>query len=180
MPNRIDSARPASRPQRSQVAQLLSSVLFIAAIGFAAVAIWLWYTDRNDSGPEPPPPAEHGKAELADVLTLLDEQDGSWETGRVTARADQIEAPGQSLRLGEINLYVFIFNAETGDEAIRAREEAAASIDVDSIVLTSPSGMVVSEGEPMHLAQASNVITLLVGGDDALAAEIESAVATLP
>lgn len=173
-------AHQASRPPRFQVAQLLSSVLFVAAIAFAGVAIWLWYADRNAPGPEPPPPAEQGQAELAHVLNVLDDQGREWEIGRVNARADQIQAPGQALRHGDANLYVFIFRAESGEQAVRDREEASAAIDVDSIVLTSPSGLVLSEGRPMHLAQASNVITLLVGGDDALAAEVEAALGTLP
>jgi hypothetical protein len=132
---------------------MLSTILFVAAIGFAGAAIYLWYTGDDNDGPEPPPAAEPGDAELANVVAVLQSDEPDWDYGRTntTARSSQFSQPGQLLTLGDVNLYVFIFAGNTPEDRIAAREEA----------------------------HNSNVITILVGGDQALADQVEESIATL-
>lgn len=169
------------RPRRSRAAQILSTILFIAAIGFAAAAAYLWYTEDDDDGPGPPPTATAGSVELSNVLAVVEEDEPEWDYGRLTARSDQLSPPCQPLQLGDTNLCVFIFPGETPEDRIAAREAAASSVDLDSMTISTPSGRVVNnDGQQLHMAQASNVITILVGGDQELAAQIEDALAKLP
>lgn len=170
------------RPRRNRVAQILSTMLFIAAIGFAAGAAYVWYTqDDNPDGPGTPPPAESGEAELANVVTVLQESNNAWEYGRTTASTNQFPTPGQLLKLNDRSLYVFIFNGPNGEERIASREAASEQIDLEALELTTPSGKVINtNGEHLYMAEASNVITILVGGDQELADRVSSAIANLP
>lgn len=172
----------SSRPRRSPVAQMLSSILFVAAIGFAGAAIYLWYTGDDNDGPEPPPTAEPGDAKLANVLAVLQSDEPDWDYGRTntTARSNQFVPPGQSLELGDVSLFVFIFSGDTPEDRIAAREAAVASADPTTMELTTPSGEPIGEGQTLHMAHDSNVITILVGGDQALADQVEQSIASLP
>ncbi len=170
------------RSRRSRVAQVLSTILFVAASGFAAAAVYLWYTGDDNDGPNPPPTAEHGEAELANVLTVLQNEEPEWDygsSGSTTVRSDQLDPPGQLLKLGDTSLYVFIFVEDT-PQSITAREQAADAANPDTMVLTTPSGQVVHEGQPLSMAEASNVITILVGGDQALTDQVQASLANLP
>ena len=169
------------RSRRSPVAQMLSTILFVAAIGFAGAAIYLWYTGDDNDGPEPPPAAEPGDAELANVVAVLQSDEPDWDYGRTntTARSSQFSQPGQLLTLGDVNLYVFIFAGNTPEDRIAAREEAVASADPAGMELKTPSGEPIGEGQTLHMAHNSNVITILVGGDQALADQVEESIAAL-
>lgn len=177
-------AHSSTAPRRSRSAQLLSTLLFIAAIGFAAAALWVWYTDDSESGPGAPPPAESADdIELATVLNVLEARNDGWEISRnpATGRTDQFDAPGQALKLGDTLLFVFIFSGADADQKIANRETASAEVDLDAMTLTTPSGQVINDGgEPLWKAEHSNVMTILVGGDQALADEVAAALADLP
>lgn len=172
------------RPRRARAAQLLSTILFLVAIGFAAAAVYIWYTDDSTSGPGTPPPAsDAGEVDLAQVLKVLEEDDAGWDYGRspATARTDQLPMPGQLLKLDDHLLFVFIFTGTSPEGRVAAREAASAAVDLETMTLATASGTVINAaGEPLHLAEHSNVITILVGGDDALAAEIDAALDRLP
>lgn len=170
----------SSRPRRSPVAQMLSSILFVAAIGFAGAAIYLWYTGDDNDGPDPPPTAQPGGAELASVLTVLQNDEPDWKIGPTSGRSNQFVPPGQSLELGDVSLFVFIFSGDTPEDRIAAREAAVASADPTTMELTTPSGEPIGEGQTLHMAHDSNVITILVGGDQALADQVEQSIASLP
>lgn len=177
-------AASTTHPRRSRVAQLLSTVLFVVALGFAVAAAWIWYTDDADSGPGTPPPARSAEEiDLAQVLSVLDETDDGWDYGRspATVRSDQIEVPGQHLKLGDAHLYVFIFTGPDAEARVAAREQAGAQLDPDTMALTTPSGQDANpDGAPLAVSQHSSVIAILVGGDEQLAGEVEAALATLP
>jgi hypothetical protein len=175
-------ASRTTRPHRSRAAQTLSSILFLVAIGFAVAAVYVWYTDDSTSGPGAPPTAENpGEVELAHVLGVLDEDNDGWDYGRTTARTDQFPMPGQLLTLDDHELYVFIFTGATGEDRIAAREEASAQVDLATMTLKTPSGKVINGGgEQLSMAEHGNVITILVGGDQALAAQVASALDRLP
>jgi hypothetical protein len=173
-----------SSPRRSRPAQLLSTILFVAAFGFAAAALWVWYNDDSSSGPGTPPPAQSvDDIDLAHVLEVLDARDSAWDYGRdpATARSNQLEMPGQALTRGDDVLFVFIFTGASGTEKVAARAAASEQIDLQSMTLATPSGTVINaDGEPLWMAEHSNVITILVGGDQALADEVADALTDLP
>gem|GEM_PF-3489628 len=176
----IDMSHHTSRPRRSRVAQILSTILFVAAIAFAGTAIYLWYTEDEDEGPGPPPTAVTGEAELANVLAVLQDANENWDYGRTSARTDQIDPPCQLLKLGDVNLCAFFFGGESPEQRIDDREQAAGTLDLESMVIATTSGRVLSEGKTLHMAQASNVITILMGGDDELANQVADSLANLP
>lgn len=174
----------ASSPRRTRSTQLLSAILFIAAIGFAVAAAWVWYTDDSSSGPSGPPPAESvDDIELATVLAVLKERDDGWAYSRnpSNARTDLFEAPGQVLRLDDHLLVVFIFTGAGAEEKIANREAASERIDPETMTLTTGSGTPINaSGEPLRMAEHSNVIAILVGGDQALFDHVADALAELP
>lgn len=177
-------AQTSSSQRRSRPTPLLSTILFIAAIGFAVAAVWVWYTDDSPSGLETPPPAESvDDIDLVHVLNVLKPRNEGWEISRnpTTVRSEQIDMPGQALTLDDHLLFVFIFTGANGEEKVAAREAASEQIDLDSMILTTPSGTVINaDDELLYMAEHSNVITILVGGDEALANEVELALADLP
>lgn len=178
-------AGTTSTPGRQRSSQLLSTILFVAAIGFAAAALWVWYTDDSTSGPGAPPRAETiGGIDLAQVLVVLEEQDDGWDYSRnpATASTDQFSTPGQVLQHGDDELLlVFIFTGADDEEKIAARERASEQVDLESAVFTSPSGNVVNEdGGPLYKAEHGNVMTILIGGTEERNAEIQTALDNLP
>lgn len=169
------------RPRRSRNAQILSTVLFVAALGFAGAAVWTWYSDGDNDGPAPPPPAENvGQIDLAQVLIVLDEFNEDWDYGRspATAHTDQLSPPGQHLKLGDRSLYVFIFPGPTG---VADREAASEQVDLETMQIATRSGTVINDdGEQLYLAEHANVMTVLVGGDQELADQVSTALSNLP
>lgn len=182
--HRIPMPATPSRSSRSRSAQVLSTVLFVAAIGFAAAAAWIWFTDDSRSGPGTPTPAQTAEEiDLAQVLGVLKTTDDGWEYSRspAAARSNQLDMPGQALKLDGRLLFVFIFTGASSGDRVAAAEEAAARVDLDTMTLTTTSGKVLNaDGQPLHLAQHSNVIAILLGGDDALAADVQEALDLLP
>jgi hypothetical protein len=163
---------------------VLSTVLFIVAIGFAAAAAWIWYTDDASPGPGTPPPAQNAEEiDLAQVLGVLKESDDGWDYGRspATARSDQLPMPGQLLKLDDQLLFVFIFTGSSSEDRVAAREGAGDAVDLETMQLTTPSGKVLNDdGQPLYMGQHSNVITILLDGDEALAGEVQDALDRLP
>jgi hypothetical protein len=159
-------------------------MLFAVAIGFAVAAVWIWYRDDTHPGPGTPTPARTAEQiDLAQVLGVLKARDDGWDYARSpsSARTDQLAMPGQVLKRGDNLLFVFIFTGASSDDRVAAREQAAGKVDLATMTLTTTSGKVLNAGgEPLHMAQHSNVIAILLGGDDALAGEIQAALDDLP
>lgn len=160
---------------------LLSTLLFIAAIGFAAVAVYLYIEGENTpSGPEPPT-AEAGRNELASVLGGLNNAGLDAEYGRYSAEANQLDQPGQTIEVNGHNLFVFIYPAADGERAVADRKADAADLDPETLTLQSRSAeRPLNEGKEVHVFQGSNVIAVLVGGDDELVTSVGDVIASLP
>jgi len=171
----------ASRPSRTW-ANRLSTVLFAAAILFAGLAVYLYFTEESSpQGPAVPTPAS-GRNEFANVIQAL--RDAGLEDvdpGRYSAEANQLEQPGQTVEIGETSLFVFIYPDADPQAAVAAREADAADLDPETLVLTSRQAeRPLNEGEESHIFQTSNVIVILVGGDDDLVATVQGAIESLP
>jgi hypothetical protein len=158
----------------------LGSTLIFAALAVVLVAIAIVYT-RNDDDPPPtaPIPTAVGHNELINVQQALAAQDLDVEIGQGTASAREagINQPGQILTIGDATVYVFIF------EDVAQREATSAAIDPATLVLKSPSGRPLAgpgtDQPDIRLAQQSNVIAVLAGGDEALATQFDAAIASL-
>lgn len=170
-----------TRPSPRRWPHLLSTVLFIAAIVFAAAAIYL-FIEGNDTpeGPERPV-AEAGRNEFANVVTGLKDAGLSAQPGRYSAETSQLTQPGQTIEVNDHNLFIFIYPDSNGDQAIADREADAADLDPATIELTSRSAeRPLNEGEDVHIFQGSNVIAILVGGDEDLVSTVGDVIASLP
>jgi hypothetical protein len=160
--------------------QLLSTVLFVAAIAFAVLAVVIWF--RDDAGPnrEPPiPTATAGRYDLANVFGALEATglDGDFGRTPATANSNQIDTPGQHLKVNGQSLYVFIFPGADAESATAARETAGTDLDAATMTLTAPqSGTDVTGGEELTVLQGANVIAVLVGGDAELQEEVTTVI----
>jgi len=167
--------RQASSSSRRS-SQFLSTGLFIAAIAFAALAVVIWF--RDDAGPdrEPPiPTASAGRYDLANVLSALEGTgiDGDYGRSPATADSNQIDTPGQHLKLNGVSIFVFIFSGADAESATAARVAAGGDLDAATMTLTAPSsGDDLVEGQPLTVVQGANVIAVLVGGDAELQGEV--------
>jgi len=164
-----------TRPAKRGGPQILSTVLFVAALGFAAAAVYLWYMDDAAEPNEPAvPTAEAGRYELVTVLGALEAGGLEADFGRTTARSDQLDQPGQNLQVEDTNVYVFFFSGPD------TREAAFAGLDPATMTLTTPSGADVGNGQPLSAYAGANVIAVLIGGDDALRAQVREIIEGLP
>lgn len=174
------ASRPTARP-KGRSAHLLSTILFIAAIAFAAGAVYLYMTEDDD--PEGParPAAEAGLNEFAHIVGGLNDAGLNAQPGRYSVESNQLTQPGQTIEIGDTNLFVFIYPDADGDAAVAAREADAASVDPETMTLESKSaGRAMNDGEELHIFQNSNVVAVLVGGDDEVAAEVQNVIESLP
>ncbi len=177
MPDETRQASP-TRPGR-RGSQLLSTVLFIAAIGFALAAVGIWYYDESRSNDDPPvPTVESGVYGLVNVLDSLADEGLDAEYGRspATASSNQIDRPGQNLVVEDTNVFIFLYPGADGEAATAAREQEAASLDPETMTLTTPSGQDVTNGEPLTVYQGANVVAVLVGGDEATREAVQAAI----
>jgi hypothetical protein len=179
-PSTQDASRDASRPDR-RWANRLSTILFIAAIIFAAAAVWLYFMEESEPEGPTAPTAEAGRIELSAVMTSLTDADLDASYGRFTATASQLEQPGQAIEVEEHNLFVFIYPDADPAAAVAAREADGADLDPETLVLESRSAeRPLNENEESHVFQKSNVIVILVGGDEQLVTAVQDAIESLP
>lgn len=173
MPDQPASLR-ATRPRRAS--HILSMVLFLAAIGFAIAAIVVWYREEADTPAIPT--VESGVYGLINVLTELQDADLNADYGRspATATSNQLDLPGQNLRVGGTNVFIFIFPGADGATATAAREQAAANLDPATMTLHTTSGQDVANGKPLHVFQGANIVAVLVGGDETLQHEVQNVI----
>lgn len=169
----------SSAPRSRRVSNILSIILFLAAIGFAVAAVVIWYRDDSNSNNNPPvPTVESGVYGLINVLTALQAEDIDSDFGRspATVTSNQITQPGQNLRVGDTNVFIFIFPGADGEAAAAARADVAAGLDPTTMTLLTTSGQDVTNGEPLHVYEGANVIAVLVGGDPDLQADVQRAI----
>lgn len=178
----MDSVNQPPRSAR-RGAQILSSVLFVAALGFAAVGIYLYFFTGEETPREPTiPTTTPGRNGLADVIRAFDSAGLDADYGRSPATADtsQIGTPGQHVIVNDRSVFIFTFPGANADAARAAREEAAVAVDPTTMTLATRGGQRIGEGETLRAFQGSNVIGVLVGGDDALAAQVQAVIESLP
>ncbi len=167
--------------KRRRGAHLLSTILFAAALCFAAVAIWFYVDDRrNQPGERTPPTAQPGQHNLVSVVSALEEAGVEAEIGRgTTASTDQLPGQrGQLVEVGDQELYVFIYTDP--DTGVQDRQAASEGIDPATLSLSTRAGQPLAAGEELHVAAGSNVIAVLAGGDDELVAQVRDAIENLP
>lgn len=153
---------------------MLSTALFaVAAILFAVVAVLYVQEWREGEKTPPPPPSIPGQAEIKNVVDALQAEGLTVEYLRQGARAPELSAPGQGLTVDGVPLYVFIY------ENPGAREEESVEIDAATLVLLTTTGTPVPGG-PFRIAEGSNVLAVLTGGSDEVAAKVARAIASLP
>lgn len=165
------------------MAPLLSTLLFVAAIGFAAVAAWFYFDERRDQPEENiPPTAQPGQHNLASVVTALQESGVDAKVGRgTTALTEQLpDQRGQLVDIGDgaQELYVFIYTDPT--TGVEDRQAASDALDPATLTLSTRAGQALAEGEELHVSAGSNVIAVLAGGDDELVAQVQEAIESLP
>lgn len=173
------ATRVRERPSRRRGAQILSTVLFLAAIAFAAAAVYLWYTDEEAPDVNrPTPTVTPGLYNLAGVLSAFTGAglDGDYGRSPAAVKSNQMTPPGQHLIVEDQSVYIFIFNDGDAGTSAAARAEAAQGLDPASMTLTTPSGQSFGEGETLTIAEGGNVIAVMVGGDEELQAEVRSVI----
>jgi len=176
MPDKSASSRA---PQPRRASHILSLVLFIAAIGFAAAAVFIWYRDQSDGSDAPSvPTTEAGVYGLINVLTALQDADIDADYGRspATATSNQLDQPGQNLRVGDTNVFIFIYPGADGAAAAEARAAAATDLDPTTMTLLTTSGQDVTNGEPLTVYEGANIIAVLVGGDAELQTQVQNVI----
>jgi hypothetical protein len=112
------------------------------------------------------------EAELADVYAALDSQGLNVEYSADGARVDDWSAVGQGLIVEGHEVYVFIFP----DAA--SREANVSGLTGDEIQLTDAFGDPKTE-EALVIAEASNVVVVVLGGDENLLEAVEAALQLL-
>jgi hypothetical protein len=167
-----------SKQLRRNGPQVLSTLLFVAAIGFAAAAVYIWYIDDSNGDEPPVPTVTDGMYALVNVLNALRDAGLSADYGRspATAKSAQIVPPGQNLTVEDTNVFIFIFPGGDPEAAAAAREKAFDAIDPATMTLTTPSGNDVANGQPLSVYQGANVIAVLIGGDDELKTEVQDVI----
>lgn len=176
-----DPSIQASRPTQRRWAHLLSTVLFIAAIAFAAAALYFYLTQEDSPEGPPRPAAEAGRNEFAHVVGGLNDAGVEAKPGRYSAEANQLTQPGQTIEVNGQNLFVFIYPDAEGAAAVADREADAADLDPATLELASRSAeRPLNDGEELHVFQNSNVIAVLVGGDDDLVQTVQDVINSLP
>jgi hypothetical protein len=164
-PMQAGAQRPATRQRRGP--HILSTLLFLTAIGFAAFAGYLYWDEQQKDKNEPtPPPAAAGEYTLAQVKTAMDEAGLSTDFGRTTGDANQIPGvPGQPITANGNEVYIYIFSASDGPSAIALADQTFAEIDPETLVLTRRSGGEIDPDKEKHVFKGSNIIAVMVGGE---------------
>lgn len=174
------SAPPTPSTGVRRGSHIFSTVLFVAAIGFAAAAGYLYLQDRNAPAPRVPPTAEPGHNELGSVVESLKKGGVNADYGRGTGKSSQLSQPGQMITIGDDTLLIFIYNAGEKDSAVQEREADAGHIDAATMTLTTPSGRDLRGAKAVHVSAGSNVIAVLISDDATLAANVQSVIEALP
>jgi hypothetical protein len=152
---------------------LVSWILFaIAAALFVVVAV-LYVRDRRDAKPIPTPPQVAGRNEMINVKQALEAQGLSVKFAPGGARSDALSEAGQVLDINGATAYVFVYTS------VGAREADTNSLDLSAQPLLDVRGTPIVGGPPKTFT-GSNILLLLFGGDDSIAAKVDAAIKGLP
>ena len=176
---RTETTRSATGKRRGP--HILSTLLFLTAIGFAAVAAYLYWEEQQEDKNEPTPPAaEPGSWTLAQVRSALDTAGFDTDVGRTNGHTDQIPAtiPGQIITVDGTEVYIFIFSrtAESDDPAGEAKA-TYDDMDLETLTLTRQSSRdVIAKGDELTVFQGSNIIAIMVGGEEEDVEKVRTAI----
>lgn len=166
--------QPAERPRRGRGrGNLVSNLFALAALVFALLAVVL-YLRGSQGGVAPVPTAAPGHNQIVNVTQALKAQglDVQQPPGRFIP-IGELDVPGQGVEINGNPGFIFLF-----DDAEVARR-AAESVDPNQVVPEQLSGTPAPAGA-RRMAQASNVMLLLIGGDDETWQRTRAALGTLP
>ncbi|MFT4041490.1 MAG: hypothetical protein QM692_25120 [Thermomicrobiales bacterium] len=161
-----DPAPKAQKPKNT-----LSNILAVVAVVFALLAVVLYL--RPNQGIAPIPTAAPGANELINVVQALKAQDlNATQPQGLFVPAGALSVPGQGLEINGSPAFVFLF-PDAG-----AAQGAALTGDPAAIVPAALRGTPTPEGE-RRLTANSNVVLVMIGGDDATWQKVEAAIAGL-
>lgn len=164
----IKPGPPSRRPRNT-----LSNVLAVAAVLFAILAVFL-YLRPGGGGIAPIPQASPGRNELVNVVKALEGQGlAVQQPPGLFVTAGALGVPGQGVEIAGNPAFIFLFQ-----DASRAAA-AAKTADPASVSPATRPGTPTPEGE-RRLAQGSNVVVVMLGGDDATWQKVGAAIASLP
>lgn len=152
---------------------LLSNLLAVAAVVFAIIALFL-YLRPGGSGIAPAPTAAAGSNQIVNVTQALTTQglDVKQPPGSFIP-VGALDAPGQGVTVNGVPGFIFLFS-----DAQSAQSDFDG-LDANAVVLDQIRGTPTPTGE-RRAVQGSNVVLLLIGGDDETWQKVEAAVASLP
>ncbi len=157
----------AQKPRRNT----LSNVFALVAVVFAILAVVLYL--RPGRGVAPMPVAGPGGNQIVNVTNALKAQGLEVEQppGHFIP-AGEVSVPGQGVEINGAAGYIFLFpNAETAKKEVDG-------VSPSRLVPTELRGTPQPEGE-RRAVLGSNVVVVLVGGDDETWNKVQAAVATL-
>lgn len=159
-----------TQPQKRR-GNTLSNVFAIVAVVFAILAVVLYL--RPGRGVAPVPVAAPGGNQIVNVTNALKAQ--GLEVAQPPGHfipAGEVSVPGQGVEINGAPGYIFLFkDAET------ARREVDG-VSPSSLAPAELRGTPLPEGE-RRAVMGSNVVVVLVGGDDETWNKVQAAVATL-
>ncbi len=152
----------------------VSNILALAAVVFAIVAVVLYVRGNGPgSGIAPIPTAAPGGNQIVNVTEALKAQGLSVEQppGLFVPRG-ALSVPGQGVKIDGNLGFVFLY------ESADAAQRDVADVDPEEVVPDRVGGQPVPH-EVRRLVRGSNVVVLMIGGNDATWQKVEAAVAGL-
>lgn len=149
----------------------LSNIFALVAVVFAILAVFLYL--RPGRGVAPVPVAGPGGNQIVNVTNALKAQglDVEQPPGHFIP-AGEVSVPGQGVEINGAPGYIFLF-----PDAKTAQDEVDG-MNPSSLAPTDLRGTPLPEGE-RRAVLGSNVVVVLVGGDDETWNKVQAAVATL-
>jgi hypothetical protein len=173
-PGPDDDAATAFDPQpqsEKRRGNTISNIFALVAVVFAILAVVLYL--RPGGGVAPVPVAAPGGNQIINVTNALKAQGLEIEQppGHFIP-AGEVSVPGQGVEINGAPGYVFLFK-----DADTAKQEVDG-VSASSLVPPDIRGTPTPEGE-RRAVLGSNVLVVLVGGDDETWNKVQAAVATL-
>lgn len=170
-PGTVEEQPESRTPKRRR--NTVSNLFAVAAVVFGILAVVLYLRDSR-GGVAPVPTAAPGHNQIVNVTTALKQEGLQVEQppGQFIP-VGELAVPGQGIEINGHPGFVFLF-ADTA-----AAQAAVEDIDVDRLAPDRIAGTPAPEGQ-RFLAQASNVLLLLIGADDETWEAVQRALGTLP
>lgn len=158
-------------PERRKSKNTLSNILAVVAVLFAILAVVLYL--RPGRGVAPVPTAAPGENQLINVVRALEGQglEVTQPQGMFVPAGDS-GVPGQGLEISGIPSFVFLYPEQSQAQG------AVLTLDPAAVVPDALRGTPMPGGE-RRITQGSNVVLIMVGGDDGTWQKVETAIADL-